>query len=47
LLSLLGRIRITYGYSGKKKRIKKGNFDDKVASLIEEAAEKIKIQMVG
>jgi F-type H+-transporting ATPase subunit alpha len=28
-------------------QIKKGNFDDKVASLIEEAAEKIKIQMVG
>lgn len=28
LLSLLGRIRITYGYSGKKKRINKGNFDN-------------------
>ncbi len=28
LLSLLGRIRITYGYSGKKKRKKRGNFDN-------------------
>jgi len=28
LLSLLGRIRITCGYAGKKKRIKKGNFDN-------------------
>ena len=28
LLSLLGRIRITYGYAGKKKRIRKGNLDN-------------------
>jgi len=28
LLFLWGRIKITYGYSGKKKRMRKGNFDN-------------------